>query len=83
MKFTIVDERLRSRNELESTARGVTGMRRYLWERDGLAGEEINWSAGYGPKTAAWILKAAEATQPLPGVIAAVQNTRKVIQKSA
>jgi hypothetical protein len=44
--------------------RGIT------WERDGLAGEEITWSVGYGPKTAAWILKPAEATQPLPGVIA-------------
>jgi dienelactone hydrolase len=40
------------------------------WERDGLAGEEITWSAGYGPKTAAWILKPAEASQPLPGVVA-------------
>ena len=40
------------------------------WERDGLAGEEITWSVGYGPKTAAWIMKPAEASQPLPGVIA-------------
>jgi dienelactone hydrolase len=40
------------------------------WERDGLAGEEITWSVGYGPKTAAWILKPVEASQPLPGVIA-------------
>jgi hypothetical protein len=27
------------------------------WERDGLAGEEVTWSVGYGPKTAAWVLK--------------------------
>jgi hypothetical protein len=48
----------------------VTIQRGITWERDGLAGEEITWSVGYGPKTAAWILKPAEATQPLPGVIA-------------
>jgi dienelactone hydrolase len=40
------------------------------WERDGLAGEEISWSVGYGPKTRAWVLKPAGADQPLPGAIA-------------
>ena len=40
------------------------------WERDGLAGEEISWSVGYGPKTRAWILKPAGADRPLPGVVA-------------
>ena len=40
------------------------------WERDGLAGEEISWSVGYGPKTRAWVLKPAGADRPLPGVIA-------------
>ena len=25
------------------------------WERDGLAGEEVSWSVGYGPKTRAWV----------------------------
>jgi dienelactone hydrolase len=40
------------------------------WERDGLAGEEISWSVGYGPETRAWVLKPAAAHRPLPGVIA-------------
>jgi dienelactone hydrolase len=40
------------------------------WERDGLDGEEITWSVGYGPKTRAWVLKPAGANRPLPGVIA-------------
>ena len=40
------------------------------WERDGLTGEEISWSVGYGPKTRAWVLKPAGADRPLPGVIA-------------
>jgi dienelactone hydrolase len=41
-----------------------------IWERDGLDGEEITWSVGYGPKTRAWVLKPAGANRPLPGVIA-------------
>ena len=40
------------------------------WERDGLAGEEISWSVGYGPKTHAWILKPTGANRRLPGVVA-------------
>jgi dienelactone hydrolase len=40
------------------------------WERNGLAGEEISWSVGYGPKTRAWVLKPAGIDRPLPGVIA-------------
>jgi dienelactone hydrolase len=40
------------------------------WERDGLAGEEISWSVGYGPRTHAWVLKPADTTRPLPGVLA-------------
>ena len=24
------------------------------WERDGVAGEEVSWWAGYGPRTRAW-----------------------------
>ena len=31
------------------------------WERDGLAGEELSWSVGYGPRTHAWLLKPAHA----------------------
>jgi len=40
------------------------------WEKDGLSGEEISWSVGYGPRTHAWLLKSAAATGPLPGVVA-------------
>ncbi len=40
------------------------------WERDGVAGEAVSWSVGYGPRTAAWILKPAGASKPLPGIVA-------------
>ena len=40
------------------------------WERDGLAGEEVSWSVGYGPRTHAWVLKPASAVTPLPGIVA-------------
>ena len=40
------------------------------WERDGLVGEAVSWSVGYGPRTQAWIFKPAGADQPLPGVLA-------------
>lgn len=40
------------------------------WERDGIAGEALSWSVGYGPRVAAWLLKPAGATGPLPGVVA-------------
>jgi dienelactone hydrolase len=40
------------------------------WKRDGIAGEEISWSVGYGPRTQAWFLKPDEIDEPLPGVLA-------------
>jgi len=40
------------------------------WERDGLDGEELSWSVGYGPRTQAWVLKPAGAGEPLPGLVA-------------
>lgn len=40
------------------------------WERDGLAGEQVSWSVGYGPRTRAFVLKPADAEGPLPGVLA-------------
>ena len=40
------------------------------WERDGVVGEEVSWSVGYGPRTAAWVLKPAGREGPLPGVLA-------------
>ena len=40
------------------------------WEKDGLIGQEISWSVGYGPHTHAYILKPANANKPLPGIAA-------------
>ena len=40
------------------------------WERDGVAGLELSWSVGYGPRTEAWLLRPANVTAPLPGVLA-------------
>lgn len=40
------------------------------WERDGLVGEAVSWSVGYGPRTQAWVLKPSTATEPLPAVLA-------------
>jgi dienelactone hydrolase len=40
------------------------------WEKNGLAGEEISWSVGYGPRTHGYVLKPANATKPLPGIVA-------------
>jgi dienelactone hydrolase len=40
------------------------------WTADGLTGEEISYSVGFGPRTHAYVLKPADATGPLPGVLA-------------
>src|SRR3990172_5293501 len=40
------------------------------WEKDGLIGQEITWSVGYGPRTQAYVLKPANANGPLPGIVA-------------
>lgn len=40
------------------------------WTADGLAGEELSYSVGYGPRTHAYVLKPAGADGPLPGVLA-------------
>jgi len=40
------------------------------WERAGLAGEELSWSVGYGPRTLAWVLRPLNASGPLPGIVA-------------
>lgn len=39
------------------------------WDADGVEGEEISWSVGYGPRTHAWVLKPKGAKGPLPGVV--------------
>lgn len=40
------------------------------WEHDGLSGQEVSWSVGYGPRTRAWLLRPGGATRPLPGIVA-------------
>ena len=40
------------------------------WERDGIVGEALSWSVGYGPRTEAWYLRPAGVSGPLPGVVA-------------
>src|SRR5262245_27116306 len=40
------------------------------WSADGVDGEEVSWSVGYGPRTHAYVLKPAGAVGPLPGVVA-------------
>jgi dienelactone hydrolase len=40
------------------------------WEKDGVIGEEVSWSVGYGPRTHAYVLKPANAKGPLPGIVA-------------
>ena len=40
------------------------------WRADGVDGEEVSWSVGFGPRRHAWILKPAQARGPLPGIVA-------------
>lgn len=40
------------------------------WSGDGLLGEELSYSVGFGPRTRAWLLKPSDAAGPLPGVLA-------------
>jgi dienelactone hydrolase len=40
------------------------------WQKDGIQGEEVSWSVGYGPRTHAWVLKPADVKRKLPGIIA-------------
>lgn len=40
------------------------------WERDGVAGQEVFWSVGFGPRTRARVLRPAGESGPLPGVVA-------------
>src|SRR5262245_6494599 len=40
------------------------------WNRDGLEGELLSWSVGFGPRTEALFLKPAGAAERLPGVVA-------------
>jgi dienelactone hydrolase len=40
------------------------------WEKDGLVGQEVSWSVGFGPRTHAYVLKPANANGALPGIVA-------------
>ena len=40
------------------------------WQHDGVHGEALSWSVGYGPRTEAWLLKPVGAKGKLPGVLA-------------
>ncbi len=40
------------------------------WEREGVAGEEVSWWVGYGPRTRAYLLRPAGVSEPLPGILA-------------
>jgi dienelactone hydrolase len=40
------------------------------WERDGVLGEQVSWSVGYGPRTHAYVLKPAGTRARLPGLVA-------------
>ena len=46
------------------------------WERDGLAGESISWSVGYGPRTEAWLIKPAGARGQTAGHRRAARSRR-------
>ena len=45
----------------------ITGRR---WSTDGVDGEAVSWSVGFGPRTEAIFLKPAGVAGPLPGVLA-------------
>lgn len=40
------------------------------WQDGDLIGEEVSWSVGFGPRSHAYVLKPANATEPLPGIVA-------------
>jgi dienelactone hydrolase len=54
--------------EAAPVAREVRVERR--WSAGGVAGEQVSWSVGYGPRTVAWLLRPEGAGGPLPGVVA-------------
>jgi len=40
------------------------------WVSGGVAGLEVSWSVGYGPRTSTWLLRPVGVDRPLPGVLA-------------
>ncbi|GAA3609520.1 hypothetical protein GCM10022419_113170 [Nonomuraea rosea] len=53
---------------LDLSAREVRVER--TWTDGDLAGEELSWSVGFGPRTRAFLLRPRDAAGPLPGVVA-------------
>jgi dienelactone hydrolase len=53
-------------NDRPAAAARVDG----TWSGDGIDGQEVSWSVGYGPRTQAWLLRPTGAPGPLPGVLA-------------
>ena len=40
------------------------------WESDGIHGEAVSWSVGYGPRTEGWIFRRSDAKdRPQPGIV--------------
>lgn len=58
LRFTVADER----------PQDIRSER--TWSDDGVDGEQVSWSVGFGPRTIAWVLKPAGQTSPLPGQLA-------------
>jgi len=40
------------------------------WQKDGLIGQEVSWSVGFGPRTHAYVFKPMNVTKPLAGIVA-------------
>lgn len=40
------------------------------WQRDGVVGEQVSWSVGFGPRTTGVVLRPVGVDEPLPGVLA-------------
>jgi len=40
------------------------------WSEDGVDGEALSWSVGFGPRTEAYVLKPAGSHGPFPGILA-------------
>lgn len=48
----------------------------HTWQRDDVIGEEVSWSVGFGPRTHAYVIKPAQATGPLPALVALHRSQR-------
>ena len=69
-----------SAEEIERRLRGTLGIlpppaapaptEHGRWSRNGVAGVELSWETGYGPRAGGWLLGPAGQETPLPGVLA-------------